>query len=442
MIPRAVLIILLAMLLPAAGKAEKRVALVIGNDAYAKVEKLSNPTRDADAIEALFRKAGFEVVEVNHDLGLVAMRRALRNFSDRVHDADIAVIFFAGHGIEVNGVNYLIPVDAALERDTDVEDETISLERVTQMLEQAKRLRLIILDACRANPFVRSMKRTVASRSIGRGLAEVRVLTSDTLIAFAAKAGSTASDGKGTNSPYTTALVKHITTPGLDLRLALGRVRDEVLNNTANRQEPNYYGSLGGEEISLVAAIKPQQPAASSVSDSEARNAPNRTALAQSDIQAGGLFTEQHAKHVKALADKHLLIVPEFQIGVPAQDVPAHLRRFVGIWFDETGGSDGAAKKSMLIVTNVDKNGKADGYFAFGPPTAKSINRGAAGYFRIEGTINDDTLRFSNPVGTYRSSLTTSNRILYVFANAKGQTASRYLNSVWSLVEAERSAKR
>ena len=95
------------------------------------------------------------------------MRRALRNFADQVHDADIAVLFFAGHGIEVNGANYLIPVDAALERDTDVEDETISLERVTQMLEQAERLRLIILDACRANPFVRSMKRTVASRSIG-----------------------------------------------------------------------------------------------------------------------------------------------------------------------------------------------------------------------------------------------------------------------------------
>lgn len=157
-------------------------------------------------MQSLLKAAAFDLVETKRDLGLAAMRRALRDFSDRVRDADIAAVFFAGHGIEVNGTNYLIRVDATLERDTDVEDETISLERVTQMLEVTKRLRLVMLDACRDNPFVRSMKRTVSSRSSGRGLAEVRVLTSDTLIALAAKAGSTAADGEGANSPYTTAL--------------------------------------------------------------------------------------------------------------------------------------------------------------------------------------------------------------------------------------------
>jgi TRAP-type mannitol/chloroaromatic compound transport system substrate-binding protein/uncharacterized caspase-like protein len=254
---RAIAFLGVIFLLSPAAMAEKRVVLVIGNGAYAKVGKLSNPTRDADAIEALFRKAGFDVVEAKRDLGFAAMHRALRDFSDRVRDADIAAVFFAGHGIEVNGTNYLIPVDATLERDTDVEVEAVSLDRVTQMLEHAKRLRLVILDACRDNPFMRSMKRTVASRSIGRGLAEVRVLTSDTLIAFAAKHGSTAADGEGTNSPYTTALVRHIATPGLDLRLALGRVRDEVLKSTTNRQEPHYYGSLGGAEVALVSAVTP-----------------------------------------------------------------------------------------------------------------------------------------------------------------------------------------
>ncbi len=257
MLVRVAAALLLITLVPSVGSAEKRVALVIGNGAYAKVGKLANPTRDADAIAALFRKAGFDVVETKRDLALPAMHRALRDFSDRVHDADIAAIFFAGHGIEVNGTNYLIPVDATLERDTDVEVETVSLERVTQMLEHAKRLRLIILDACRDNPFVRSMKRTVASRSIGRGLAKVEVLSSDTLIAFAAKHGSTAADGEGANSPYTTAIVKHLTTPGLDLRIAFGKVRDEVLQSTAKKQEPHYYGSLGGAEIALVPA-KPQ----------------------------------------------------------------------------------------------------------------------------------------------------------------------------------------
>jgi S1-C subfamily serine protease len=230
------------------------VALIIGNGDYAKVSKLPNATRDAEAMAALFRNADFDVVEDKRDLGLAALRRALRDFTDHVRDADIAVVSFAGHGIEVNGTNYLIPVDATLERDIDVEDEAVSLERVTQILEQAKRLRLVILDACRDNPFVRSMKRTVANRSIGRGLAEVRVLTADTLIAFAAKAGSTASDGEGTNSPYTLALGKHLGTPGLDIRLALGRVRDEVLEGTRGKQEPFVYGSLGGAEISLVGA--------------------------------------------------------------------------------------------------------------------------------------------------------------------------------------------
>ena len=126
-----------------------------------------------------------------------------------------------------------------------------------QVLEPAKRLRIINSDACRDNPFVRSMRRTIATRSIGRGLARVDVMSSDTLVAFAARAGSTASDGDGTNSPYTTALVKHLMTPGLDLRLALGRVRDEVLKSTNNKQEPFVYGSLGGAEIPLVAAAAP-----------------------------------------------------------------------------------------------------------------------------------------------------------------------------------------
>jgi|KBSSwiStaDraftv2_1062776.scaffolds.fasta_scaffold113489_1 uncharacterized caspase-like protein len=257
---RCILLLCILLALPTVAHADRRVALVIGNGDYARVGKLPNPTRDADAVETLLRSATFDVVEARRNLGVAAMRRALRDFSDHARDADIAVVFYAGHGIEVNGTNYLIPVDAALERDIDVEDETVPLERVVQVLERVKRLRLVILDACRDNPFARSMKRTLSGRSIGRGLAKVEVLTSDTLVAFAAKAGSTASDGEGTNSPYTSALLHHLMTPGLDLRLALGRVRDEVLKNTGNRQEPFVYGSLGGAEIALAftATVQPQ----------------------------------------------------------------------------------------------------------------------------------------------------------------------------------------
>jgi uncharacterized caspase-like protein len=221
-----VLLTLSALATASPAQAERRVALLIGNGAYSKVGKLENPSRDVAAMEALLRKAGFDAVEAKRDLGRDAMRRALRDFSDKVHDAEIALVFYAGHGIEVKGDNYLIPTDAVLERDIDVEDETVPLARVFQMLEPVKRLRLVILDACRDNPFAPAMKRTVAGRSIGRGLAQVEVTTTDTLLAYAAKAGSVALDGQGGNSPYTSALLKHLTTPNLDVTLALRRVRD------------------------------------------------------------------------------------------------------------------------------------------------------------------------------------------------------------------------
>jgi Caspase domain len=253
MLSRLFLAGVLLALASAPSTAAKRVALIIGNGAYERAAQLPNPSRDAAAIGKLMRQAGFDSVEVKTDLGVTALRRALREFSDTVVDADIAVLFYAGHGIEVSGVNYLIPVDAVLAHDMDVEDEAVSLDRVGQIMSSARRLQLVILDACRDNPFVGSMTRKLTIRSIGRGLTRVEVPSSDTLVAYAAKAGFTAADGDGVNSPYTTALVKHVATPGLDIRLALGRVRDEVLQATAKKQEPYVYGSLGGAEISLVA---------------------------------------------------------------------------------------------------------------------------------------------------------------------------------------------
>lgn len=237
-----------------AARADKRVALVVGNSEYQNVVALTNPVHDAAAIANMFKNAGFDVVDSRRDLSNAEMRRALRDFTDKARDADIAVIYYAGHGIEVNGVNYLVPVDAMLERDTDAYDEAISLDRILQAIEPAKRLHLVILDACRNNPFLKKMTRTVASRSMDRGLIGVEPNGQNTLIAYAAKAGYTALDGDGKNSPFALALLKHLTTPGLDLRRALGLVRDDVLAATANKQEPYYTGSLGGEDMALVPA--------------------------------------------------------------------------------------------------------------------------------------------------------------------------------------------
>ena len=242
--------------------AEKRVALVLGNAAYQNVAKLPNPVNDGAVIAATLRKAGFDVVDSRQDLPAAETRRTLRDFADRARDADIAVVYYAGHGIEVDGANYLIPVDAKLERDTDVYDEALSLDRVLLAIEPAKKLRLVILDACRDNPFSKNMKRTVASRAIGQGLAKIEPSSPNMLIAYSAKAGSTAADGDGKNSPFTVALSKHLTTPGLDVRRAFGFVRDEVLKNTSNRQEPFVYGSLGGEDVPLVPAPTRAAPAA------------------------------------------------------------------------------------------------------------------------------------------------------------------------------------
>src|SRR5665647_1951584 len=163
--------------------AEKRVALVMGNSAYQNVNRLTNPVNDSGAMSETLKSAGFDVVELRRDLKVNEMRRALRDFSDKVRDADVAVVYYAGHGMEIDGTNYVIPVDAVLERDIDAYDEAVSLDRILTVIEPAKELRLVILDACRDNPFSKAMKRTIGSRAIGRGLAKVEPSSPNTLIA-------------------------------------------------------------------------------------------------------------------------------------------------------------------------------------------------------------------------------------------------------------------
>lgn len=250
------LLVVAATLISGSALAGKRVALVIGNSDYQHVAKLPNPASDAGAIAKLLKEAGFDRVEQRSDLGVRAFRHAMREFADIARGADMAVVFYAGHGMEVGGTNYLIPIDAKLKTDLDVDDEVMPLDRVLRSLEAA-RTRFVFLDACRDNPFLPSMSRLSATRSIGRGLARIEPNNSDMLIAFAAKAGSIAADGVSGHSPFTTALVKHVAEPGLDIRLALGKVRDEVLLSTHGRQEPFVYGSLGGATV----AIAPAKPA-------------------------------------------------------------------------------------------------------------------------------------------------------------------------------------
>ena len=157
------------------------------------------------------------------------------------------MVYYAGHGLEVGGVNYLIPVDAKLETDRDVALEAVSLEQVLSAVEAARKIKLIVLDACRDNPFAAQMRRTLATRSVGRGLSRIEP-EGATLVVYAAKHGQTALDGEGGNSPFASAMVRRIGTPDVEINKIFRLIRDDVLEATAGRQEPFTYGSLPGRE--------------------------------------------------------------------------------------------------------------------------------------------------------------------------------------------------
>jgi uncharacterized caspase-like protein len=192
------------------------------------------------------RQVNFQTVTVANDLSRDKLIDALRVFARVAEIADWALIYFAGHGIEMGGVNYLIPTDAKLETDRDVNFEAVPLDQVLNAVEGAKQLRLVMLDACRENPFARHMRR-IASRAIGRGLAQVEP-EAGTLVVYSAKHGEIALDGEGTNSPFATAFVKNLGTPNLDIRRFFDLVRDDVMEATGRHQQPFTYGSVPGRQ--------------------------------------------------------------------------------------------------------------------------------------------------------------------------------------------------
>jgi formylglycine-generating enzyme required for sulfatase activity len=229
----------------ASASAGKRVALVIGNADY-KIGRLANPGNDADAVAEAFKsQLKFDQVILRKDLKFAGLREALRELARASAGAELGVVFFAGHGIEVGGRNYLIPTDAALATPADVELEAIALDTVLRQLDGVTKLRLVILDACRSNPFAAVKRGT-------RGLGRVEP-DGGTLIAYAAKDGTTADDGGASrHSPFTAALLKRIVTPGLDVRRVFGYISEDVLAATSRAQEPYLYGRLGGDEVHLI----------------------------------------------------------------------------------------------------------------------------------------------------------------------------------------------
>lgn len=242
--------------------AARRVALVIGNSAYPG-SPLRNPANDARDIAASLSRIGFAGigstdagVSSRLDLDYNGLRAALADFAQAAHGAPQAVLYYAGHGIEYQGENYLIPVDARLEHARRLDFEAAPLGQILRNVDDEGGLRLIILDACRNNHF---RSRLFGARDLGRGLRAVEPQGS-VLVAYAAKHGTVAQDGEGRNSPFVSSLLTHIEKPGLEVAQLFREVRDDVLDTTGREQEPHLYGSLGRKQEYLIPPVAAPTP--------------------------------------------------------------------------------------------------------------------------------------------------------------------------------------
>lgn len=288
----------------------KRVALVIGNASYSDVGALANPIIDADAVSKAFESAGFDDVRHVSDLSADIMRRELKDFSARAAEFEIAVIYYAGHGVEVNDQNYLVPIDAKLLRSTDIDFEAIPLSTIRSAVAGASKLRIIVLDACRNNPF--RLASNNGKRAATRGLGNIEPSAGE-VIAYSAKEGTLAQDGPtNTNSPFAAALIKNLNQPGLEIRLLFGKVRDDVLAATANEQEPYTYASLGGDEIYLNTLYVPNIATSSAASEWKSVSVSQDVAVLQA-------FESKHQDNAvyRSLAQERLAFLQSTQTPKP-----------------------------------------------------------------------------------------------------------------------------
>ncbi len=240
---------LLSLAVSTVASADRRVAFVVGNGAYTHAPALANPANDAREVAAALERLGFDVVS-GFDLKNADLRLRIRDFATKLAGADVALFFYAGHGLQVGGENFLIPVDAAISTEADLDFNAVKMDLVSRQMDRETKIKIVMLDACRDNPFekqlARSMSRT-RSATLKKGLAEIGSNVGGTLIAFATDPGDVALDGDGKHSPFTTALLRHIETPGIEVGLMMRRVTKDVFEATKERQRPWTNASLTGE---------------------------------------------------------------------------------------------------------------------------------------------------------------------------------------------------
>jgi uncharacterized caspase-like protein len=264
---------ILLLLLGDAQGASDRVALVIGNGNYSFAARLTNPANDATDMAQALRDIGFDVID-GIDIDRRTMEEKIRAFGDKLDAARIAIFYYAGHGMQVGGKNFLIPVDAKLQKPADLALDTVDVQVVLQQMEAQQRVNLVFLDACRDNPLARRFASTLGgsrSGAVGQGLASIESAVG-TMIAFATAPDNVALDGQGRNSPFTTALLRHIRTPGTDIAVVMRRVRNDVLAATDRRQLPWDHSSLT-DAVVLVPDVGGQSNAPAPVASNPASTA-------------------------------------------------------------------------------------------------------------------------------------------------------------------------
>lgn len=407
---------------PAAAAAEKRVALVIGNGKYLNAGELGNPANDARLMADTLRQVGFEVIE-RIDADQKIMKRAIKDFGDALNAAGndaVGLFYYAGHGVQVGRTNYLIPVNVDIKDEGDVEIEAVSADVVQRNMAFAgNRMNIIIMDACRNNPFKRSF------RSAAQGLAKMEA-TAGTLIAYATAPGAVAADGKGRNSPYTEALSRALRIPGIAVERVFKEVRNQVVSVTNGQQVPWESSSLTGADFFFTRglAVKGTGPSADTVAWQSIQSSTSPaefTAFMQSFPDSP--FVAMAEGRLKALAQRRqtaALAVPpqpksaewpanldrllpgpsnspvaaalpeQVRVMAPGPDVPKDQGAFSGIWHGWM--CKGKITDQKLAVVHIDKNGAAI-IFARGRAGTKPLRR------RLRGEFVGDELRATMPNG-------------------------------------------
>jgi hypothetical protein len=402
-------------------QAEKRVALIIGNSAYTYAGELANPKNDAIDISNALKTRGFQVID-GLDLDKAAFDRKVRDFATALSGADVGVFFYAGHGLQVGGENYLVPVDAQGEA-AALDFEMVPLVLVQRAMERQSQTNVIFLDACRNNPLARNLARAMGTRStqVGQGLAAVESGVG-TLISFSTQPGNVASDGKGRNSPFARALAKQIATSAESLGDLLIAVRNDVMQETAGKQIPWEHSALRGR---VYFGDRPTQEASPTT--------------ARKPLEVSELFRSEDMQTVKVFAGEKQMPLPDFKIYKPATNLPEGMRKFIGVWASEQGSTSGRAWG--LIVEDVSADGLAIGYTFFGPPKSESI-QSPARYYSFVAKISDDKLVIKGKRTEIVAAIDAANKILMTETFVNGVTGKALLTPIWQLVDAEKHVKR